>query len=220
MSETRGMGRRVIAVVGLALALALAASASAQTPESDKAAVDARIAALQAEIASSQGAGGRPHVAALGRRRRARGRAGCRRHRAGEREHARGGAVRGTGAARRAHGAPREADDASRAPPDRVREGGGHPRGAGARCVHRRATGRPRLPRLGVELRRDHRQRRADLTDRCPGSAHRAAGGEGAGRRGRRAQGDDRHETSPGRDGLRDRLADRGGACRPRSARR
>ena len=54
MSETRGMGRRVIAVVGLALALALAASASAQTPESDKAAVDARIAALQAEIASSK----------------------------------------------------------------------------------------------------------------------------------------------------------------------
>ena len=46
------MGRRVIAVVGLALALA--ASASAQTPESDKATVDARIAALQAEIASSQ----------------------------------------------------------------------------------------------------------------------------------------------------------------------
>ncbi len=54
MSETRGMGRRAIAVVGLALALALAASASAQTPESDKAAVDARIAALQAEIASSK----------------------------------------------------------------------------------------------------------------------------------------------------------------------
>ena len=48
------MGRRVIAVVGLALALALAASASAQTPESDKAAVDARIAALQAEIVSSK----------------------------------------------------------------------------------------------------------------------------------------------------------------------
>ena len=48
------MGRRVIAVVGLALALALAASASAQTPESDKAAVDARIAALQAEIAASK----------------------------------------------------------------------------------------------------------------------------------------------------------------------
>lgn len=48
------MGRRAIAVVGLALALALATSASAQTPESDKAAVDARIAALQAEIASSK----------------------------------------------------------------------------------------------------------------------------------------------------------------------
>jgi murein DD-endopeptidase MepM/ murein hydrolase activator NlpD len=46
------MGRRVIAVVGFALALA--ASASAQTPESDKAAVDARIATLQAEIASSK----------------------------------------------------------------------------------------------------------------------------------------------------------------------
>ena len=54
MSETRGMGRRIIAVVGLALALALAASASAQTPEGDKAAVDARIAGLQAEIASSK----------------------------------------------------------------------------------------------------------------------------------------------------------------------
>jgi len=48
------MGRRVIAVVGLALGLALAASASAQTPEGEKAAVDARIAALQAEIASSK----------------------------------------------------------------------------------------------------------------------------------------------------------------------
>jgi murein DD-endopeptidase MepM/ murein hydrolase activator NlpD len=46
------MGRRVIAVVGFALALA--ASATAQTPESDKAAVDARIATLQAEIASSK----------------------------------------------------------------------------------------------------------------------------------------------------------------------
>jgi len=54
MSETRRMGRRVIAVVGLALGLALAASASAQTPEGEKAAVDARIAALQAEIASSK----------------------------------------------------------------------------------------------------------------------------------------------------------------------
>ena len=48
------MGRRAIAVVGLGLALALAASASAQTPEGEKAAVDARIAALQSEIAESK----------------------------------------------------------------------------------------------------------------------------------------------------------------------
>jgi hypothetical protein len=48
------MGRRFIVVVGLALGLALAASASAQTPESEKAAVDARIASLQAEIAASK----------------------------------------------------------------------------------------------------------------------------------------------------------------------
>jgi len=54
MRETRGMGRRAIAVVGLGLALALAASASAQTPESEKAAVDERIAALQSEIAESK----------------------------------------------------------------------------------------------------------------------------------------------------------------------
>jgi murein DD-endopeptidase MepM/ murein hydrolase activator NlpD len=51
MGETRGMGRRSVAVVGLALVLA--AAASAQTPESDKAAVDARISALQAEIAEA-----------------------------------------------------------------------------------------------------------------------------------------------------------------------
>jgi murein DD-endopeptidase MepM/ murein hydrolase activator NlpD len=52
MGETRRMGRRSVAVVGLALVLA--ASASAQTPESEKAAVDARIATLQAEIAEAQ----------------------------------------------------------------------------------------------------------------------------------------------------------------------
>ncbi len=54
MSETRGMGRRAVIGVGLAFALAMAASAAAQTPESDKAAVDARIAALHAEITESQ----------------------------------------------------------------------------------------------------------------------------------------------------------------------
>jgi murein DD-endopeptidase MepM/ murein hydrolase activator NlpD len=52
MGETKGMGRRTVAVVGLALVLA--ASASAQTPESEKASVDARIAALQAEIAEAK----------------------------------------------------------------------------------------------------------------------------------------------------------------------
>jgi len=54
MRETRWMGRRVVAAVGFAVGLALAASASAQTPASEKAAVDARIAALQAEIAASK----------------------------------------------------------------------------------------------------------------------------------------------------------------------
>ena len=54
MRETRTMGRRAIAVVSLGLALAVVASASAQTPESEKAAVDERIAALQSEIAESK----------------------------------------------------------------------------------------------------------------------------------------------------------------------
>ena len=48
------MGRRTLAVFALAIALGLAASASAQTPESEKAAVDARIAALQEEIAEAK----------------------------------------------------------------------------------------------------------------------------------------------------------------------
>ena len=54
MRERRDMGRRLLAVFALAAALVLATSASAQTPESDKAAVDARIAALQAEIADAK----------------------------------------------------------------------------------------------------------------------------------------------------------------------
>jgi murein DD-endopeptidase MepM/ murein hydrolase activator NlpD len=54
MREHRGMARRASAVVGLALAFALATAASAQTPESEKATVDARIAALQAEIAAAK----------------------------------------------------------------------------------------------------------------------------------------------------------------------
>jgi murein DD-endopeptidase MepM/ murein hydrolase activator NlpD len=48
------MGRRSIAVCGLLVALTVAASASAQTPESEKAAVDARIAELHAEIAAAK----------------------------------------------------------------------------------------------------------------------------------------------------------------------
>jgi murein DD-endopeptidase MepM/ murein hydrolase activator NlpD len=51
MGETERMSRRSLAVIGVVLALVLAAAASAQTPESEKAAVDARIADLQAEIA-------------------------------------------------------------------------------------------------------------------------------------------------------------------------
>jgi murein DD-endopeptidase MepM/ murein hydrolase activator NlpD len=54
MGETSGMGRRSIAVCGVLVALTVAAAASAQTPESEKAAVDARIAELQAEIASAK----------------------------------------------------------------------------------------------------------------------------------------------------------------------
>ncbi len=54
MRESRGMGRRLLASAALAAALVVATSASAQTPESEKADVDARIAALQAEIAASK----------------------------------------------------------------------------------------------------------------------------------------------------------------------
>jgi murein DD-endopeptidase MepM/ murein hydrolase activator NlpD len=54
MSENRQMGRRSLAFVTLALGLILATGAAAQTPEDEKAAVDARIAALQAEIAESK----------------------------------------------------------------------------------------------------------------------------------------------------------------------
>ncbi|HJR95055.1 MAG TPA: peptidoglycan DD-metalloendopeptidase family protein [Gaiellaceae bacterium] len=48
------MGRRLFAVLALAISLVLAASAAAQAPESEKAAVDARIAELQAEIADAK----------------------------------------------------------------------------------------------------------------------------------------------------------------------
>ena len=50
MSETRAMGRRSLALVGLAVALVAAGPAAADDPADEKAAVDARIAALRAEI--------------------------------------------------------------------------------------------------------------------------------------------------------------------------
>jgi murein DD-endopeptidase MepM/ murein hydrolase activator NlpD len=56
MRENRQMGRRSLLSVALALAVAVvvATGAAAQTPESEKAAVDARIAALQSEIAQAK----------------------------------------------------------------------------------------------------------------------------------------------------------------------
>jgi len=53
MRETRRMGRRSLALAGLALALVAAAPAAADDIGDEKAAVDARIASLQAEIAAS-----------------------------------------------------------------------------------------------------------------------------------------------------------------------
>ena len=53
MSETRAMGRRSLALVGLAAALVAAGPAAADDPADEKAAVDARIAALQGEIAQA-----------------------------------------------------------------------------------------------------------------------------------------------------------------------
>ena len=53
MSETRAMGRRSLALVGLVAALVAVGPAAADDPADEKAAVDARIAALQAEIAQA-----------------------------------------------------------------------------------------------------------------------------------------------------------------------
>ena len=54
MGETRRMGQRSLALAGLALALVAAGPAAAEDPADEKAAVDARIAGLQAEIAESK----------------------------------------------------------------------------------------------------------------------------------------------------------------------
>jgi murein DD-endopeptidase MepM/ murein hydrolase activator NlpD len=53
VSETREMGRRSLALVGLVAALVVVGPAAADDPAGEKAAVDARIAALQAEIAQA-----------------------------------------------------------------------------------------------------------------------------------------------------------------------
>ena len=54
MGETSCMGRRLLALLGLVLALVVVAPAAADDPSDDKAAVDARIASLQAGIAQSK----------------------------------------------------------------------------------------------------------------------------------------------------------------------
>jgi murein DD-endopeptidase MepM/ murein hydrolase activator NlpD len=54
MGETRPMGRRLLAFLGLVLALVVVAPAAADDPADEKASVDARIASLQSDIAASQ----------------------------------------------------------------------------------------------------------------------------------------------------------------------
>ncbi len=54
MGETRHMGRRLFALLGLVLALVVVAPAAADDPAEEKASVDVRIAELQAEIAASK----------------------------------------------------------------------------------------------------------------------------------------------------------------------
>ena len=54
MGENRPMGRRLFALLGLLLALVVVAPAAADDPADEKAAVDARIASLQSDIAASK----------------------------------------------------------------------------------------------------------------------------------------------------------------------
>ena len=54
MGENRPMGRRLLALLGLLLALVVVAPAAADDPADEKAAVDARIASLQSDIAASK----------------------------------------------------------------------------------------------------------------------------------------------------------------------
>ena len=54
MGETRAMGRRPLALLGLVLSLVVVAPAAADDPTDEKAAVDARIASLQTDIAAAK----------------------------------------------------------------------------------------------------------------------------------------------------------------------
>jgi murein DD-endopeptidase MepM/ murein hydrolase activator NlpD len=54
MGETRPVGRRLLALLGLVSALVVVAPAAADDPADEKAAVDARIASLQSDIAASK----------------------------------------------------------------------------------------------------------------------------------------------------------------------
>jgi|SoiMethySBSTD1v2_1073268.scaffolds.fasta_scaffold252958_3 murein DD-endopeptidase MepM/ murein hydrolase activator NlpD len=54
MGETRAMGRRLLALLGLVLSLVVVAPAAADDPTDEKASVDARIASLQADIAAAK----------------------------------------------------------------------------------------------------------------------------------------------------------------------
>ena len=54
MGETRAMGRRLLALLGLVLSLVVVAPAAADDPTDEKAAVDARIASLQTDIAAAK----------------------------------------------------------------------------------------------------------------------------------------------------------------------
>ena len=54
MGETRGMGRRLLALLGLVLSLVVVAPAAADDPSDEKVAVDERIASLQADISASK----------------------------------------------------------------------------------------------------------------------------------------------------------------------
>ena len=169
------MRLRWLAVVGIALVLGAAGRASGQGIEDEKATVDARIAALQAEIEASKQQEGvlTTQLSAI----------------ASELESAQAAvdsaqssvsSLEAQLASARSRldqliGPPRPADSQPRTPAGGACTGGRDPRGARAGDVHRRAAGHSLVPRVGDELRRPHRQRRAfwaesaSRTRRSPG---------------------------------------------------